>query len=218
LIGDFTPLTPFAYFIVMVGIVTVAMILLYRMQDSRTGRAWNAIREDELAAAANGVNTVTTKLLAFAIGATTAGLAGVFNASKLTIVSPDQFLFAVSFIVLAMVILGGMGNIWGVAAGAFVVYLIQIQGLKQLNKLVDQVPILQDINFLDYQFLLFGVALVLMMLFRPEGLFPSQRRRRELHVAEELAGPTGEELGEVPAIEGSLGAAPGADEDLGGMR
>jgi ABC-type branched-subunit amino acid transport system permease subunit len=218
LIGEFTPLTPFAYFIVMVGIVTVAMILLYRMQDSRTGRAWNAIREDELAAAANGVNTVTTKLLAFAIGATTAGLAGVFNASKLTIVSPDQFLFAVSFIVLAMVILGGMGNIWGVAAGAFVVYLIQIQGLKQLNKLVDQVPILQDINFLDYQFLLFGVALVLMMLFRPEGLFPSQRRRRELHVAEELAGPTGEELGEVPAIEGSLGAAPGADEDLGGMR
>ena len=218
LIGEFTPLSPFSYFIVMVGIVTVAMILLYRMQDSRTGRAWNAIREDELAAAANGVNTVTTKLLAFAIGATTAGLAGVFNASKLTIVSPDQFLFAVSFIVLAMVILGGMGNIWGVAAGAFVVYLIQVQGLKQLNKLVDQVPVLQDINFLDYQFLLFGVALVLMMLFRPEGLFPSQRRRRELHVAEELAGPSGEELGEGAAIEGSLGAAPGADEDLGGMR
>jgi ABC-type branched-subunit amino acid transport system permease subunit len=218
LLGEFTPLSPFSYFIVMVGIVTVAMILLYRMQDSRTGRAWNAIREDELAAAANGVNTVTTKLLAFAIGATTAGLAGVFNASKLTIVSPDQFLFAVSFIVLAMVILGGMGNIWGVAAGAFVVYLIQVQGLKQLNKLVDQVPLLQDINFLDYQFLLFGVALVLMMLFRPEGLFPSQRRRRELHVAEDLAGPSGEEVGEGAAIEGSLGAAPGADEDLGGMR
>jgi ABC-type branched-subunit amino acid transport system permease subunit len=228
LIGEFTPLTPFAYFVVMVGIVTVAMILLYRMQDSRTGRAWNAIREDELAAAANGVNTVTTKLLAFAIGATTAGLAGVFNASKLTIVSPDQFLFAVSFIVLAMVILGGMGNIWGVAAGAFVVYLIQVQGLKQLNKLVDQVPILQDINFLDYQFLLFGVALVLMMLFRPEGLFPSQRRRRELHVAEELAGPVGDEVGEDLAeesgpaegasIAGSLGPTPGADEDLGGLR
>jgi ABC-type branched-subunit amino acid transport system permease subunit len=218
LIGEFTPLTPFSYFIVMLGIVTVAMILLYRMQDSRTGRAWNAIREDELAAAANGVNTVTTKLLAFAIGATTAGLAGVFNASKLTIVSPDQFLFAVSFIVLAMVILGGMGNIWGVAAGAFVVYLIQVQGLKQLNKIVDQVPVLQNINFLDYQFLLFGVALVLMMLFRPEGLFPSQRRRRELHVAEELAGPAGDEAAEAAAVTGSLGAAPGADEDLGGTR
>ena len=117
----------------MAGIVTIAMVLLYRLQDSRVGRAWNAIREDELAAAANGINTVITKLLAFALGATTAGLAGVFNASKLTIVSPDQFHFTVSFTVLAMVILGGMGNIWGVAAGAFIVYLIQAVLLKQLN-------------------------------------------------------------------------------------
>ena len=75
----------------------------------------------------------STKLLAFALGATTAGLAGVFNASKLTIVSPDQFYFTVSFTVLAMVILGGMGNIWGVAAGAFIVYMIQAVFLKQLN-------------------------------------------------------------------------------------
>ena len=101
------------------------MILLYRLQDSRVGRAWAAIREDELAAAANGINTVTTKLLAFALGATTAGFAGVFNASKLTIVVPDQFLFTVSFTVLAMVMLGGMGNIAGVAVGAFVLYSIQ---------------------------------------------------------------------------------------------
>jgi branched-chain amino acid transport system permease protein len=88
----------------MVLIVTFAMIFMYRLQDSRIGRSWNAIREDELAAAANGINTVTTKLLAFSLGATTAGLAGVYNASKLTIVSPDQFLFTVSFTVLAMVI------------------------------------------------------------------------------------------------------------------
>jgi ABC-type branched-subunit amino acid transport system permease subunit len=210
LIGEFTPLTPFAYYILMVGIVTIAMALLYRMQDSRIGRAWNAIREDELAAAANGINTVTTKLLAFAMGATTAGLAGVFNASKLTIVSPEQFLFAVSFIVLAMVILGGMGNIWGVAAGAFIVYLIQVQGLKQLNRIIGGIgiPILKDINFLDYQFLLFGLALVLMMLYRPEGLFPSQRRRRELHIAEELAGVIVDE----PAKIGALGEAPGAED------
>jgi ABC-type branched-subunit amino acid transport system permease subunit len=213
LLGEFTPLSPFAYYGLMVCIVTVAMILLYRMLDSRIGRAWNAIREDELAAAANGINTVTTKLLAFAIGATTAGLAGVFNASKLTIVSPEQFLFAVSFIVLAMVILGGMGNIWGVAAGAFIVYLIQVQGLKQLNTIVEGLGIgfLKDINFTDYQFLLFGGALVLMMLFRPEGLFPSQRRRRELHVAEELAGTFIDE----PEAVGSLGETPGADEQFG---
>ena len=122
----------------MVVIVTLAMILIYRLQDSRIGRAWNAIREDELAAAANGINTVTTKLLAFALGATTAGLAGVFNASKLTIVSPDQFLFTVSFTVLAMVILGGMGNIWGVAAGAFIVYMIQSVVLKNINAVLER--------------------------------------------------------------------------------
>ena len=209
-LGEFSPLSPFAYFVLMAGIVTIAMALLYRLQDSRVGRAWNAIREDELAAAANGINTVTTKLLAFALGATTAGLAGVFNASKLTIVSPDQFLFTVSFTVLAMVILGGMGNIWGVAAGAFIVFMIQTVLLKQLNSIADGIgiPILKDINFSDYQFLLYGVALVLMMLFRPEGLFPSQRRRRELHIAEEFS----EGIGDEAAVLGGMGDAPGTDE------
>jgi len=214
-LGTFSALTPFAYFILMAIIVTITMALLYRLQDSRIGRAWNAIREDELAAAANGINTVTTKLLAFALGATTAGLAGVFNASKLTIVSPDQFYFTVSFTVLAMVILGGMGNIWGVAAGAFIVYMIQGVLLRQLNGLFEviEIPIISDIDFLEYQFLLYGIALVLMMLFRPEGLFPSQRRRRELHVADELAIDLGEDINVEPGIAGSLGATPGSDED-----
>jgi ABC-type branched-subunit amino acid transport system permease subunit len=213
-LGEFSPLTPFAYFVLMAGIVTIAMILLYRLQDSRIGRAWNAIREDELAAAANGINTVTTKLLAFALGATTAGLAGVFNASKLTIVSPDQFLFTVSFTVLAMVILGGMGNIWGVAAGAFIVFMIQTVVLKQLNTVTEGlgIPFLSNINFLDYQFLLYGIALVLMMLFRPEGLFPSQRRRRELHIAEEFA----EGIGDEGSVVGGMGEVPGSDDVFGG--
>ncbi len=227
-LGTFSALTPFAYFILMAFIITIAMALLYRLQDSRVGRAWNAIREDELAAAANGINTVTTKLLAFALGATTAGLAGVFNASKLTIVSPDQFYFTVSFTVLAMVILGGMGNIWGVAAGAFIVYMIQAVFLKQLNTVKEflhlppfDVPLinlhidLAKINFLDYQFLLYGVALVLMMLFRPEGLFPSQRRRRELHVADEFAQDFGEDIESEPGIAGALGETPGAEELFG---
>jgi branched-chain amino acid transport system permease protein len=167
----------------MLVIITVVMILIYRLQESRIGRAWMAIREDELAAASNGLNTVTTKLLAFALGASTAGFAGVFNASKLTLVSPDQFLSQVSFSILAMVVLGGLGNIWGVALGAFIVYTIQVVLLKQLNTFFQElhVPILQDINFVQYQFLLYGLALVVMMLFRPEGLFPSQRRKRELH-------------------------------------
>ena len=227
LIGTFSALSPFAYFILMAGIVTIAMALLYRLQDSRVGRAWNAIREDELAAAATGINTVTTKLLAFALGATTAGLAGVFNASKLTIVSPDQFYFTVSFTVLAMVILGGMGNIWGVAAGAFVVFMIQTVALKQLNTIKDALHLpaidlgplhleLAKIDFASYQFLLYGVALVLMMLLRPEGLFPSQRRRRELHIADEMLAD--HLVDEAPvvideaAVIGALGEVPGADE------
>jgi ABC-type branched-subunit amino acid transport system permease subunit len=227
LLGEFSAVSPYAYMVLMLFIVTIAMALLYRLQDSRVGRAWNAIREDELAAAANGINTVTTKLLAFALGATTAGLAGVFSASKLTIVGPDQFYFQVSFTILAMVILGGMGNIWGVAVGAFVVYLIQSIILKQLNQFkealhlpaLDLGPIHFDINainFTDYQFLLFGIALVLMMLFRPEGLFPSQRRRRELHIAEELAGPPDElPPDDAPGVVGALGETPGAEELTG---
>jgi ABC-type branched-subunit amino acid transport system permease subunit len=201
---DFTLLNPWPYYLLMLAILTVVFIVVYRLQESRLGRAWAAIREDELAAAANGINTVTTKLLAFALGASTAGLAGVFNASKLTVVSPDQFLFAVSFTVLTMIVLGGQGNIWGVALGAFIIANLQQTFLKQLNSFFQAInfpaitigPItidLQNVNFTEYQFLLYGVALVLMMLLRPEGLFPSKRRRRELHTSEDEpeASPTG---------------------------
>jgi ABC-type branched-subunit amino acid transport system permease subunit len=175
--------SPFLYFVTVVVIVAIAFIFLQRLQDSRIGRAWVAIREDELAAASMGINTVTTKLLAFAIGATTSGLAGVFYSAKLGSVTPDQFGFSVSFTVLAMVVLGGMGNIWGVAVGAFVVYEIQHQGLKQLGEFMAalNIPFVSSINFLNYQYLLYGLALVVMMLLRPEGLFPSRRRRLELH-------------------------------------
>ena len=225
-LGPFGAITPFNYFIVMIGIVTIAMILLYRLQDSRVGRAWNAIREDELAAAANGINTVTTKLLAFALGATTAGLAGAFNASKLTIVSPDQFSFTVSFTVLAMVILGGMGNIWGVAVGAFIVYMIQVVILKNINTVLETIgfpafdlPLighvdLVNVKFVEYQFLLYGIALVLMMLLRPEGLFPSQRRRQELHIAEEYDEGF-DETTDIPVLppEPALTASPAPEPD-----
>jgi ABC-type branched-subunit amino acid transport system permease subunit len=194
---------PVPYYITVAAIIAIAMILLYRLQDSRLGRAWMAVREDELAAASMGINTVTTKLLAFAIGASTSGLAGVYLSSKLAIVSPTQFGFTVSFTVLAMVVLGGMGNIWGVAVGAFVIYEIQSQGLKQLNQFVhDTIPSihiaflnidLTTINFLNYQYLLYGLALVGMMLLRPEGLFPSRRRKAELHDVDD-AGAANQEL------------------------
>ena len=186
-IGDFcvkfTFIDPFPFFFTMIVILAVVMVFIYRLQRSRLGRAWMAIREDELAAASSGINTITTKLLAFAMGATTAGFAGVFSASKLGNVDPNQFLFVVSFTVLAMVVLGGMGNIWGVVIGAFTLYTIQAVVLKQLNQFFQatHVPVLDSIDFVQYQFLLYGIALVGMMLLRPEGLFPSTRRRRELH-------------------------------------
>jgi len=177
---------PLPFYVTMAVMLAIVLILLYRLQDSRLGRAWMAIREDELAASSSGINTITTKLLAFAMGATTAGFAGVFSAAKLVFVSPDQFVFNVSFIVLAMVVLGGMGNIWGVAIGAFIIYVIQAVILRQLTNFLQplNIPFLSDIDFLQYQFLLFGIALVAMMLLRPEGLFPSRRRQRELHSAE----------------------------------
>ncbi len=192
---EFGAANPIPYYVTMVVILSLVLILLYRLQESRLGRAWMAIREDELAAASSGINTITTKLLAFALGATTSGFAGVFAASRLIFVSPDQFGFTVSFTVLAMVVLGGMGNIWGVAAGAFIVFLIQSVFLKQLTIFFQplNIPVLSSINFLDYQFLLFGIALVGMMLLRPEGLFPSTRRRQELHTVsgeEELVSPS----------------------------
>ena len=204
-ISGFGFTNPWPYFLTVVLIIAVAFIFLYRLQDSRIGRAWVAIREDELAAASMGINTVTTKLLAFSIGASTSGLAGVFYASKLSIVSPDQFGFTVSFTALAMVVLGGMGNIWGVATGAFIVYEIQSQGLKQLGSFVQSLHVptvslgpvavnLGSINFINFQYLLYGLALVLMMLLRPEGLFPSRQRRSELHEGPEEAAESNEEL------------------------
>ena len=173
---QFTLGNPVPYYVAMVAIIAVVMIFVYRLQDSRLGRAWMAVREDELAAASNGVNTVTTKLLAFALGASTAGLAGVFTASKLTLVSPDQFSFAVSFTILAMVVLGGMGNVWGVAVGAFILYTIQSVVLKQLNPFFHtlNVPFLKDIDFVQYQFLLYGLALVAHDAAETRGPLPEQ--------------------------------------------
>ena len=203
-INGFGFTNPWPYYLTILVLITIVVMLLYRLQDSRLGRAWVALREDELAAASMGINTVTTKLLAFAIGASTAGLAGVYYAAKLGSVTPDQFKFDVSFTALAMVVLGGRGNIWGVAAGALIIYELQSQGLKQLDAFIKALhlpaigPIdINQINFLNFQYLLYGLALVLMMLLRPEGLFPSRRRKRELHeepAVDELTSPdpTGE--------------------------
>jgi branched-chain amino acid transport system permease protein len=138
-----------------------------------------AIREDELAAAHMGINTTAAKLAAFALGASFSGLAGVAYASKLQLVSPDQFQFNVSVFVLSMLVLGGMGNIGGVVLGSIVLSSVDRFILPQLTNFVHGFGLNWD--FTNARFLLYGVILVSMMLLRPEGLLPSRQRAAELH-------------------------------------
>ena len=145
-----------------------------------------ALREDEVAAAATGINTTTTKLLAFAIGASVSGLAGAFYGSLVTIVSPDDFSFSVSIAVLSIIVLGGIGNITGVILGSFILTFVIFWVLPDMNAwstTVSQtvhVPALANIDFSSFTFPLYGIALILMMLLRPGGLLPSRARRIEL--------------------------------------
>lgn len=162
------------YWYIELAAIVLIIVAFYRLENSRIGRAWTAIREDEVAAEASGVPTLRFKLLAFAIGASTSGFAGVIFASKVGFFNPDNFLLTFSLLVLVMVIFGGMGSLPGVVIGAaFLQYLP--------NALRDHVPPA------DRQ-IYYGAILVVMMIFRPQGLIPSRRRVRELHLAEEGIG------------------------------
>jgi branched-chain amino acid transport system permease protein len=149
-----------------------------RLENSRIGRAWVAIREDEMAAAAAGINTRNIKLLAFAMGATFGGLSGGLFASFQGFVSPESFNLMESIMILSMIVLGGMGNIPGVILGAILVTVIP-EALRYTGDLQRAVFGEVYIDPADLRMLLFGIALVLMMLFRPAGLLPSKQRRRE---------------------------------------
>jgi branched-chain amino acid transport system permease protein len=146
-----------------------------------------AIREDELAAAHMGINTTKAKLSAFALGASFSGLAGVAYASKLNLVSPDAFQFNVSVFVLSMLVLGGMGNIYGVIIGSVLLSSLERFLLPQATNFVHGLGFYQ-IDFTNYRFLMYGLILVGIMLFRPAGLFPSRQRAAELGAAK--ADPT----------------------------
>ncbi len=170
----------------------IVVILLRNIYTTRVGRAWVALREDEVAAAATGINTTSTKLLAFAIGASVSGLAGAFYGSLVTIVSPDDFSFSISIAVLSIIVLGGIGNIAGVILGSFVLTFVIFWALPHMNEwstTVSQtfnVPALAGIDFSSYTYIVYGVALILMMLFRPGGLLPSRARRIELQTRREV--------------------------------
>ncbi len=174
---------PTPYYYTLIVIIILSVIAILRLRDSRLGRAWLAVREDEIAAASMGVNLVTTKLTAFSFGAFFSGFGGALYVAKLGIVSPDQFNFTVSFTVLAMVVLGGMGNIFGVIAGAGILYIFQTLFLADLTQWTHElghawgIPLLMGVNFVNLKFLLYGLGLVLLMLLRPEGLFPERRIR-----------------------------------------
>ncbi len=171
-----------------VGLIMCAALIFVsmRLRDSRIGRAWMAIREDEIGAGAMGVDLVRTKLLAFAMGAGFAGMAGVFYVAKLQTATPEMFGFPVSVMILVMVVLGGMGSVWGVVLGAFSLQLLQswflpdlTQWLHGLGRAIDN-EYLQTIDLARGIELIFGVILVLMMLFRRDGLIPAQRRQAAL--------------------------------------
>lgn len=175
-----------------IALTIVAIVVARNLERSRMGRAWGAIREDEIAAEMMGVNTVRTKLLAFALGASFAGVAGAFEASYLGATTSDFFNFAISIQVLIMVILGGIGNIWGVLAGAIALVYIDKSFLPWLGTRIQAVA--PDFpNPTQFNFLIFGILLVVMMRFRPEGFLPSRQRAAELsahglQVAEEEMG------------------------------
>ena len=178
-LGPLTLAPVHSYYFVFLACALASMFISLRLEDSRIGRAWIAIREDELAAAAMGINTRNVKLLAFAMGATFGGVAGGLFASFQGFISPESFTLLDSIMVLCMVVLGGMGNVGGVVLGAFLLTALP-EALRYAA------PLQRDwlgevyVDPSDLRMLLFGLALVLMMLFRPAGLWPSSVRRREL--------------------------------------
>ncbi|MFF4831121.1 branched-chain amino acid ABC transporter permease [Streptomyces sp. NPDC001315] len=165
---------PLPYWYLLVFFIVLVIVLFSRLENSRVGRAWTAIREDEIAAAANGVDTVRFKLMAFAIGASTSGVAGVIFTSKYGYINPEVFPLLQSILILAYVIFGGMGSIPGVLAGAAVLVWLP----EALKDYVDP----------SDRYMYLGALLVIMMIYRPQGIWPSRRRQRELKMAEEGIG------------------------------
>ena len=170
-------ITPF-YFIAL-GMMLVVLFVNIRLRDSRLGRAWIAVREDEVAAAAMGVHLVRVKLWAYAIGASIGGFAGVFLGVFQNTINVDQFEFGFSVFILCMIILGGMGNLAGVILGAVALSMINRFLLPELNGVPDKFGL--DFDVTSISFGIFGFLLLVMMVLRPEGFIPNRRRKLELH-------------------------------------
>ncbi len=200
--GEFKSNDPTTWYFLIIAIILLSIFVIQRLRDSRLGRAWMAIREDELAAAQMGIDPVRTKLAAFAMGATFSGFAGAFYAAYIAGIFPSVFDFSTSIIILCVVILGGIGNINGVIVGGlaimtadrlflpalkdFLSSLLTHTILPSISDPVVQLAVKDNANPILYRFLLFGLTLVIMMAVRPEGLIPNAQVRAEMH-GEEVA-------------------------------
>jgi branched-chain amino acid transport system permease protein len=161
------------------ALVLIVLFVNFRLRDSRLGRAWIALREDEIAAVAMGVPSVKTKLLAYATGAAFGGMAGAFLGSFLNTVNADQFQFYFSILVLAMIILGGLGSIWGVVLGAVALSFINTWLIPDvINSWPGKLGL--DFDATQITFAIYGFLLVMMMILRPQGLLPDRRHKMEL--------------------------------------
>lgn len=178
------------YFWLLLALIALVVVALRNTERSRLGRAWVAIREDEIAAAATGINTVSGKLLAFGIGASISGFAGAFFASMLGTVTPENFGFAVSVTALTTVVLGGIGNIAGVAVGAILVAFVinwilpNVQDWSNTFARVTGVTAVENIQYGRFVYIIYGIILIGIMLLRPAGLLPSRARKVELVATE----------------------------------
>ncbi len=181
------------YYYVAVGLVVLLIFVSIRLRDSRIGRAWMAIREDEIAASTMGVDLTRFKLLAFATGAAFAGATGTFYVAKLQTATPEMFGYPVSVMILVMVVLGGLGSVWGVVVGALLLQLLQSWFLADLSQWLHLlgaaigVGWLQKIDLTQAIELIFGIILVVMMLFRRGGLIPATRKQAALSFAAQHA-------------------------------
>ena len=199
----------------VLALLMLTYFICVRLRDSKLGRAWMAIREDETAAAAMGINTVTTKLLAFSLGASFSGFAGAFTGAYQTAIFAETFNFNVSILVVVMIIIGGIGSLRGVLIGAFAVQYVNQTLLAFLgNRIVNEplqalgdstgIDLLSDFNLATYNYLIFGIVLAIMMIRRPEGLFPDEAAKAEMHgigVAAEVTAGMADELASAEEVE-----------------
>jgi branched-chain amino acid transport system permease protein len=178
-LDPFTQLDLRPWYWLCLALVFIVLFVVIRLRDSRLGRAWIAVREDEVAAASMGVPLVKTKLLAYTVGGAIGGVSGAFLGAYLNTVNADQFAFSFSIFVLAMVILGGLGSVWGVVLGAIVLSFVNN---RLIPDVLDSLPgkLGLDFSLTDLGFGIFGFLLVIVMILRPEGLLPERRRQIEL--------------------------------------